>query len=227
MWGKKYKDTEEEVLEYFFGREFVEQHKVQNHKFWFNREAESSGDSGDREKTTNIRQARFLIITILISSAIMMSGTSAIFFFPKIFYYAGIVKKPAAVAIGSSNSAANIAIKLAPVSTPEWQGNDFVQQVEYTISNKSDQFAYVHINVKILNASGKEIDTMDFVPNKEVLAAGEEIVGNFRWDKSKTENAKKVNFIWNITFRSINILDDGSSKPNSTTKPSKSAPAGK
>lgn len=217
---KKPKETEEEVLEYFYGKEYVEEKKRQETKglkrlFMKKAEKDPPPDSFEMKR----RKARFWT-WLLWGSAILIVGIFSVFtFYPKAYTYIGIVKPPEAIPVYNSINQSAVTLEMSDESEVFWQDDDYYQRVHYTITNNSNQFAYPDINLKLFNDKNEQTETQGFGAAKEVLAPGEALEGYLIWARELSAGATKAYFVWKITLRQENILENPEEAPTEESVP--------
>lgn len=200
--GKKKKNTEEEILEYFYGEEFV--NSQQQHDSFLKKIFAKQ----DNDESEEFKKTRRLIKVIWIITVLLIVVFCTVIFYPRSLAFVGIIKKPAIVEVMSSQNAKDITVTVDKTSILEWKDTDWFQTIPYTVTNNSDKYAYIKVDFRIMDSSNQELEKMTFIPIKEVLAPQETVTGVFVWDKTLSLKAKRTLLVWNISWKDSNIFEN-------------------
>jgi hypothetical protein len=226
LFGRKTKNTEEDVLEYLFGEDYLPGgNKPKAPK----KEKPKKAVQLTGDELAEVNRIRRSMVVLFTGATLALAVFAVLLFYPKILYFVGIVKQPAAVAIAKTTDSPNLTVTMDEISTPVWDNLDFDQSVGYSVTNNSTQFAYPKVTISFVDASGKEVGNIVLMPAKEALAPGETVKGMLVWGRDKSKGATKAACSWTAVFKQTDILaepsTDASGNPPAGATATPTAPA--
>lgn len=206
FFSRKTHTTEEEVISYFYGDEYLKELSDTKKKKKDTKEKNKKLISPEER---SFRRAKLLVTLIIVFSFSIIAFMASVIFYPKMLYHIGLVKKPPVLSMSfTPENDKLLSIKMKEETEVIWQNSDFVYGAAYKIKNISeDKYLYPIIKVYEINQKGNKNLIAIFYPLKEVVEPNGEVTGLFMWEKNKSINSKKIEFVWQFETKDSDIIN--------------------